>query len=181
LRRREDLPASIFRPREGRPASTACCFADPRIGAYWPMTSTPASESGKRPLQMGARASSSPPLRSPGTDWFSSATRTATPRAGKARMYALRRQKRQNRVGVLSRSQDRGRSVPRTTRRLAARPVDLGQHPRIPDQRRRSLVVHTRPGGRRIIRARRPPLPAYAISVREARISIPTRSPCWTP
>ena len=38
-----------------------------------------------------------------------------------------RRQNRQNRVGVLSCSQDRGRSAPRSARRLAARCVDLGQ------------------------------------------------------
>ena len=77
------LPPSYSPPCEGRPISTACCFADPRMGGCSPMTSRPASESGRRPSRTGAKANSSPLLRSPGTDWFSSATRAATPRAAR--------------------------------------------------------------------------------------------------
>ncbi len=47
-RTHEDYPPAFCRPTEAPPTWTACCFAAPRTGGSWPMTSRPASECGKR-------------------------------------------------------------------------------------------------------------------------------------
>jgi alcohol dehydrogenase (cytochrome c) len=47
-RTHEDYPPLFRRPIEAPPTWTACCFAAPRTGGCWAMTSRPASESGKR-------------------------------------------------------------------------------------------------------------------------------------
>jgi alcohol dehydrogenase (cytochrome c) len=47
-RTHEDYPPPFCPPTEAPPIWTACCFAAPRTGGCWPMTSRPASEFGKR-------------------------------------------------------------------------------------------------------------------------------------
>ena len=47
-RTHEDYPPAFCPPIEAPPTWTACCFAAPRTGGSWAMTSRPASEFGKR-------------------------------------------------------------------------------------------------------------------------------------
>ena len=67
-----------------------------------------------------------------------------------------RREDRQDRLGVLSGSQSRGRRDPRTARRDAAQHVDVAKCARHTDQRRRDLdVIHPRSEDRAAVRPRR--------------------------
>ena len=104
-------------------------------------------------------------------------------KGGKGHMYALEREDRQDRLGVLSGSQSRGRGGPRTAGRVAARHVDLEKRARHTDQRRRDLdVIHARSEDRACFTSpaaiRRPT--SQSARARE-RISIPTRSSSSTP
>ena len=83
-RTHEDYPPAFCRPTEAPPTWTACCFAAPRTGGCWPMTSRPASDCGKRRSRTRNAASRCRRRRSPGMASSSSAMRAATSRAGRA-------------------------------------------------------------------------------------------------
>ena len=64
-RTHEDYPPAFCRPTEAPPTWMACCFAAPRTGGCWPMTSKPASDYGKRPSRTRNVASRFRRRRSP--------------------------------------------------------------------------------------------------------------------
>ncbi len=94
-----------------------------------------------------------------------------------------RREDRQDRLGVLSGSQGRGRHRPRTAGRDAARRIDLEECAGPSHQRWRNLdVLHARHENRAALRPRRQSGPRFRRSAcaRET-IPLPTRSSCSTP
>ena len=182
-RTREDVPASILTAMRGAAYLDGMLFRgsqDGRVLAY-------DFKTGKRIWQTTIADRTQGRVRRRRSDRLERAglhRQCGRRRQGRQGAHVrARRQDRQNRVGVLSRSEDRDRRGPRTARSLAARQVDLGQRAGIPDQRRRDLdVIHARRGGRRTVRASRAtrgPLTRSACA--RARISIPTRSSCSTP
>ena len=65
-RTHEEYPAYILPTIGARPTSTACCSVGPRTGACWPMTSKPASGSGRPQSGTRKRAKTCRRRRSPG-------------------------------------------------------------------------------------------------------------------
>src|SRR5262245_42795410 len=74
-RTHEEYPPSLLPANRAPPTWMACCFAAPRTGGCWPMTSRPASESGRRESRTRSAASRCRRRRLPGTASCSSAMR----------------------------------------------------------------------------------------------------------
>ena len=126
------------------------------------MTSRPASEFGKRRSRTRNLASRFRRRRSPADGLVYRRQRGRRLQRREGPHVRAGREDRQDRLGVLSRSQSRGRHRPRTAGRDAARRIELEKRARHPHQRWRNLdVLHARHENRAALRPRRQSSPRF--------------------
>ena len=88
-RTHEDYPPALLPANRAPPTWTACCFAAPRTGGCWPMTSRPASEFGRQTIADPKHGESVPsaPIASDGLVFVGNAG--GDYKGGKGHMFAL--------------------------------------------------------------------------------------------